>query len=662
MKQPLLRAFVACFVMICSPAFGQFKGAGSFAFTVSSASVTESAQVVVVSVVRQNGSRGAVTVKLSTSSGTATGGLDFMPVSGTLTFANGDAGPRHLKIEILEDALRERVETFTARLSSPTGGATLGTPSIETISILDSTTNLLALTSSVPANGSTGVNRSTPVQLNFNTTIDASTAPGNIRLQTAPGGIVVPTGMNVSGSQVTLTPVTRLDPLSQYTIRIDTGLRGVNGQMLNAAVNVNFTTRDRGWLGAQLVETENLGDADSSTVAIDANGNAWATWVQYNGARKSVRVSQYTPGSGWQIPATEIENNPGNSFNPQIAIDPSGNAIVAWQQQTSAGNYDTWANRFTVGVGWGTPTLIETGAGSALGESRIVMDAAGNATVVWPQSNADPSHQDIWANRYLVGSGWGAATLLGVATAGTSFEPRLGVDHAGNVVVTWRQPVVPAGLFSVWSNRFVVGSGWNGPLLVEGTNDQPSWPTVAVDGPGNAMALWAQRGATGPHEIGFNRFVPGAGWGTAAIFGLGVTSLDPQIELDSMGNGMAAWRMADAGPATFSTYARRYSITSGWEAPVRMDTASAGNSSEPQVGVDPAGNAISIWIRNDGTSNNIMANRFKAGLGWGTAELLEANVNHAFHPKMDVDANGNAMALWIQYDGTRYNIWSNRFE
>src|SRR5262245_8649934 len=112
MKQQLLRASVACLVMTCAPAFGQLKGAGSFAFTASSASVSESTGVVVVSVVRQGGSRGAVTVKLTSTSGTATAGLDFTPVSGTLTFANGDAGPRHIKIEILEDALRERVETF----------------------------------------------------------------------------------------------------------------------------------------------------------------------------------------------------------------------------------------------------------------------------------------------------------------------------------------------------------------------------------------------------------------------------------------------------------------------------------------------------------------------------------------------------------------------
>jgi hypothetical protein len=25
------------------------------------------------------------------------------------------------------------------------------------------------------------------------------------------------------------------------------------------------------------------------------------------------------------------------------------------------------------------------------------------------------------------------------------------------------------------------------------------------------------------------------------------------------------------------------------------------------------------------------------------------------------DAAGNAVAVWRQYDGTRYNIWANRF-
>jgi len=47
---------------------------------------------------------------------------------------------------------------------------------------------------------------------------------------------------------------------------------------------------------------------------------------------------------------------------------------------------------------------------------------------------------------------------------------------------------------------------------------------------------------------------------------------------------------------------------------------------------------------------------------WATAALIERNnTGHAFQPEIAVDAAGNALAVWAQNDGTRYDIWSNRY-
>jgi len=69
-----------------------------------------------------------------------------------------------------------------------------------------------------------------------------------------------------------------------------------------------------------------------------------------------------------------------------------------------------------------------------------------------------------------------------------------------------------------------------------------------------------------------------------------------------------------------------------------------------------------VWEQSDGTRNNIWANRFN-GTSWGTAELIETeDLGHAFKPKIAIDSSGNAIAVWQQNDGTRNNIWANRFE
>ena len=92
----------------------QFTPAGStsaamFTVTLSSASATP------------------VTVGYTTSNGTATAGSDYIPTSGTITFAPGETS-RNIAIIVNNDTTAENKETFTVALTSPTG-ATLTDPS-----------------------------------------------------------------------------------------------------------------------------------------------------------------------------------------------------------------------------------------------------------------------------------------------------------------------------------------------------------------------------------------------------------------------------------------------------------------------------------------------------------------------------------------------------
>ena len=53
----------------------------------------------------------------------------------------------------------------------------------------------------------------------------------------------------------------------------------------------------------------------------------------------------------------------------------------------------------------------------------------------------------------------------------------------------------------------------------------------------------------------------------------------------------------------------------------------------------------------------------RANAGWDVAELLETDdAGDARGPRVALDPNGNAVAVWTQSDGTRDNIWANRFD
>lgn len=88
----------------------------------------------VIRVDRMGGALGEVTVQYATQNTLAKAGDDYTEASGTLTFKEGEA-QKLITIPILDDDKNDPNETFKVHLSSPTGGATLETPSSTTVTI-----------------------------------------------------------------------------------------------------------------------------------------------------------------------------------------------------------------------------------------------------------------------------------------------------------------------------------------------------------------------------------------------------------------------------------------------------------------------------------------------------------------------------------------------
>lgn len=85
---------------------------------------------------RAGGSTGAASVAYATANGTATAGTEYTAASGTFNWADGEAGTKSVVVPINSTAGDDNGKTFTATLSGATG-ATLGTPAVTTVTILD---------------------------------------------------------------------------------------------------------------------------------------------------------------------------------------------------------------------------------------------------------------------------------------------------------------------------------------------------------------------------------------------------------------------------------------------------------------------------------------------------------------------------------------------
>ena len=161
--------------------------------------VTENDGFVSTLVARAGGSTGEVSADYTaipegSATGSATAGVDFAATSGTLIWADGDALPKRIHVEIFDDGAVESSEFFRIRLSNPTGGVTIrfrdeivviddNDPSAPTLSLnksivagCQSVTGRLVLANPAPAGGRV---------VSISDTLPSATTPASV---TVPGG------------------------------------------------------------------------------------------------------------------------------------------------------------------------------------------------------------------------------------------------------------------------------------------------------------------------------------------------------------------------------------------------------------------------------------------------------------------------------------------
>ena len=175
----------------------------------------------------------SVTVSTGTPA-TATPGVDFTALNQTVTFADGQT-TASVPLTILDDTAVEGVdETLTVSLSSPGGGATIGSPSTAVVTIDDNDATFDTTPITIPATG-TGTITGSP----------AAPYPSRIHVTGKP--------TSIAGVEVTLTGFGHQVPVDVDILLVGPGgqsvvlMSDVGGQLTPASgINLTFATLQQG--------------------------------------------------------------------------------------------------------------------------------------------------------------------------------------------------------------------------------------------------------------------------------------------------------------------------------------------------------------------------------------------------------------------------------
>ncbi|MCK5291691.1 MAG: hypothetical protein KAR39_06720 [Thermoplasmata archaeon] len=276
----------------------------------------------------------------------------------------------------------------------------------------------------------------------------------------------------------------------------------------------NATTN--GW-GARVLATDepsNLHDVHPS-LAADHLGNVHLTW-RTSSPGLNIQYKKWNGTTEFWGQRMAVFDNSTNSDNPHIAVGPSGNVHVAWEDaanisgaSSNGSDQDVFHRRLDVNTNtWGPISHVnddDESDSTATNFWGIASDIFGNVHIIWEDqgeqsgSGADAdifyrklnSTTEEWEPRVLVSND--------PANTGYSSDARICTDPGGNVHIAWidTSDVDGAGpnRGDVFYKKWDALTGiWNDTMSL--TNDlldnyQPSKrPGLDADNLGNVVVVW----------------------------------------------------------------------------------------------------------------------------------------------------------------------------
>jgi hypothetical protein len=126
-------------------------------------------------------------------------------------------------------------------------------------------------------------------------------------------------------------------------------------------------------------------------------------------------------------------------------------------------------------------------------------------------------------------------------------------------------------------------------------------------------------------------------WGAPMSVQAGAGFDPPRLAMNASGGAMLVYT---TGANHVS--GRAFSPTAGWGGPIQLDlSTSAWN---PDVGIDAQGNAVAVWLQAPGY---VAAGYYDAATAtWGAPARLTSTVSREDYPRVAMNASGSAVAVW----------------
>ena len=247
-------------------------------------------------------------------------------------------------------------------------------------------------------------------------------------------------------------------------------------------------------------EPEPLSPGESFTpqTAMDARGDATAVWMHHDGSDYVVEGA-YRPERGeWEKPT--LISEPGEEGgNPQVAVDGKGDSLVVWRGEDEGDEYVRAAYRPAEGS-WSAPVNVSS-KGEQVQSLQAAVDPEGNAIVAWAGSLGEVGEFDAVHTAYKpAGGAWEEPVEIS-APGANGYPNDLVFDQSGNAAIVWQRW---GGVdWLIQAAYRPAGEEWEEPVDLSEEGKDGMDAVVVLDAPGSATvadgdatAIWVSAAPT----------------------------------------------------------------------------------------------------------------------------------------------------------------------
>jgi|GEM_PF-2962797 len=381
-------------------------------------------------------------------------------------------------------------------------------------------------------------------------------------------------------------------------------------------------------------------NAYDQQVAMNNHGDAIAVWCWNGGDVHAICANILTAGT-WSGPEA-IAVLEDEAFTPQIAMNDANEAVVVWKQYDGWNYYVIRAMTYSEGV-WSAPVTLSD-PGYDANEAQVAMNPAGDAIAVWQQEEADGFHK-IYSSFFSDGM-WSESIIISSNGLGLDATmPRVAITTDGRAMAVWGEYV---SLMSSLVTRTWDGVAWeNTAQTITSGLGTIFLPSIAMDSFGNAVIAWTQVTGMSLHEVRVATYIFGEWSGTQSIASGFTSTYGAKVAMGENGNIVLAYDdVLDPGAIVHALVFEEWDFSD-------PDIFSSGTftlSPNQDVAMDANGNAMVVWADYDETvgEGSISAVSW-AGDGWNTPVELYNDYNEAQQPALAMSGDGDAVVAWCEY-------------